>query len=118
MANGPGDYRDPKVTTTQRGSSTSWLPWVLGALALLLLQAWLLGLFGRDEAAEVETDEAAVVEETEVTDEAAETGAVVTEEPAATDAAADTEASEQVVTEDGDAVVTEEGEPLVTEGTD
>lgn len=90
----------------------SWLWWVLGALALLLLIGWLLGLFGGDDAAEVETDEAVVVEETE---EPA-TEAVVTEEPAATEDAADTEAGgEPVVTEEGEAIVTEDGEPVVTE---
>lgn len=69
MANGPGDYRDPKVTTTDRGSSMKWLWYVLGAILLLLLLAWLLGWFGGEEAVVVE--DAAVVEEGE--------GAVVVE---------------------------------------
>ena len=96
MANGPHDYRDPKVTTTGRTGPMKWLWWVLGAIVLLLLLAWLLGLFGADEAVEVETDEAVVVEETEATEEAVEEEAVVTED------------GEPLVTEDGDAVVTEE----------
>lgn len=57
MADGPKDYRDPKVTTTDRGSSMKWLWWILGAIVLLLLLAWLLGWFGREET------EAVVVEE-------------------------------------------------------
>ena len=112
MANGPGDYRDPKVTTTTGTSSMRWLWYVLGAILLLLLLGWLVGLFGADDAAEVETDGAVVVEETEAVDDAVEDGAVVVEDPAATDGAADTE---QVVTEEGEAVVTEDGEPVVTE---
>ena len=112
MANGPGDYRDPKVTTTSGSSSTRWLWYVLGAIVLLLLLGWLLGLFAGDDAAEVEAEGAAVVEQTESAGDAVEEGAVVVEEPAATESAADTE---QVVTEDGEAVVTEDGEPLVTE---
>ncbi len=73
LANGPQDYRDPKVTTTGRGGSMNWLWYVLGALLLLLLLAWLLGLFSAN-------DEAATA--TETTDEV-----VVTEEPATGDAA-------------------------------
>lgn len=80
----------------------SWLWYVLGALVLLLLLAWLLGWFGSEVAEEVgtgesgvgeETDEAVVIEETE---EPVEEEAVVTED------------GEPLVTEDGDAVVTEE----------
>lgn len=60
MADGPKDYRDPKVTTTDRGSSMKWLWWILGAIVLLLLLAWLLGWFADDDVAETE---AVVVEE-------------------------------------------------------
>lgn len=69
MANGPGDYRDPKVTTTDRGSSMKWLWYILGAILLLLLLAWLLGWLGNDEA------DAVVVEDPAVVDD----GAIVTE---------------------------------------
>lgn len=63
MANGPQDYRDPKVTTTDRGGSMRWLWYVLGAIVLLLLLGWLLGLFSANEEAPVAEDGAAVVEE-------------------------------------------------------
>ncbi len=113
MANGPGDYRDPKVTTSGQSGSMRWLWYLLGALVLLLLLGWLLGWFGSEAAEEAQTDGAAT--ETVVTEEPA-TETVVTEEPAATDGAAQTDAGgEQVVTEEGEAVVTEEGEPVVTE---
>lgn len=49
MADGPKDYRDPKVTSTGSSgakSSMNWLWWVLGAIVLLLILAWLLGWFG------------------------------------------------------------------------
>lgn len=41
MADGPKDYRDPKVTTTDtnRGGSMKWL-WVLLALIVLALLIW------------------------------------------------------------------------------
>lgn len=74
MADGPQDYRDPKVTATDRGSSMKWLWYVLGALLVLLLLAWLLGLFdANDEEAVVTTDtttEEAVIVEEPVTDDA------------------------------------------------
>jgi hypothetical protein len=108
VANGPGDYRDPKVTTTERGGSMKWLWYVLGAILLLLLLAWLLGLLGGEAAEEVQTEDAAVVEET-----------AVTEEPEATEDAAATDAGgEQVVTEEGEPLVTEDGDPIVTEEAD
>lgn len=60
MANGPKDYRDPKVTTTERsGSSMKWLWYLLGALVLLLLLGWLLGWFGGADEAAVEDGAAA-----------------------------------------------------------
>ena len=77
MANGPQDYRDPKVTTTTttQSSPMKWLWYALGALLVLLLLGWLLGLFsGNDDEAAVTADPAAAEE------------AVGTEEPA-TDAA-------------------------------
>ncbi len=75
MANGPQDYRDPKVTTTGRGSSMNWLWYVLGALLLLLLLAWLLGLFTSDEDATAVTTEAPATGETVVTEEPVTDGA-------------------------------------------
>ena len=80
MANGPGDYRDPKVTTTTgRSGSMSWLWWLLGALLVLLILGWLLGWFGSEvDEAVVTTDEAATTESVVVEDEtAAEEGTVI-----------------------------------------
>ena len=48
MANGPKDYRDPKVTTTgtdMRSSGMKWLWWILAAIVILILLAWVLGWF-------------------------------------------------------------------------
>lgn len=107
MANGPQDYRDPKVTTTGTTtgrSSMNWLWYVLGALLLLLLLGWLLGLFGADDTATA-TDATA-------TEEPAPTeGVVVTEDPAATDGAATDGAA-------GDAVIQEPATDGATGTTD
>lgn len=60
------DYRDPKVTTTDKksGGAMRWVWIALGIIVLLLLLGWLLGAFN-NEVAEVETapDAAVVVEE-------------------------------------------------------
>lgn len=87
MANGPQDYRDPKVTTTERRSSMAWLWWVLGAIVLLLLLGWLLGWFGADDTdAVVVTEPAAtegvVTDEVVVTEPEPAVEGAVTEEPA------------------------------------
>ncbi len=80
MANGPSDYRDPKVTTTESRSSMGWLWWLLGAIVLLLLLGWLLGWFGSEvNEAAVTTDEPTAVESTAADD--------VVVDPAAGDAA-------------------------------
>ena len=64
-----------------RGSSrTIW--YIVGGIILLLLLAWLFGLFGGDEAAEVETDGAVVTEEGVATGEAAEEAAEDAEDAA------------------------------------
>lgn len=78
MADGPKDYRDPKVTTTDRSSSMKWLWYVLGALLLLLLLAWLLGWLGDDETEAVVVEEPAAVEGGTVATEPAD-GVIVTE---------------------------------------
>ena len=57
-----------------RGSSRT-IGYIVGGIILLLLLAWLFGLFGGDEAAEVETDGAVVTEEGVATGEAAEEAA-------------------------------------------
>ena len=54
-----------------RGSSRT-IGYIVGAIILLLLLAWLFGLFGGDEAAEVEADGAVVTDEGVATGEAAE----------------------------------------------
>ncbi len=54
-----------------RGSSRT-TGYIVGAIILVLLLAWLFGLFGGDEAAEVGTDGAVVNEEGVATGEAAE----------------------------------------------
>jgi hypothetical protein len=117
MANGPQDYRDPKVTstgasgTTTGSSSGKWLWYILGALLVLLLLGWLLGLFsGADEADEVVVTEepAATAEQATTTEEpaAATQGAATTTtvEPAAEGETATTTegaATEDAATEDG-----------------
>ncbi len=58
---------------TGRGSSR-WIWYIVGAVIILLLLAWLAGLFGADEAVQVD-GEAAVVEEPAATGEAAEEAA-------------------------------------------
>jgi succinate dehydrogenase hydrophobic anchor subunit len=53
MADGPNDFRDPKVTTTGRkdsgGGIGKWIAIAVGAILLLLLLGWLLGLFADDD---------------------------------------------------------------------
>lgn len=60
------DYRDPKVTNSDRksGGAMRWVWIALGVLLLLLLLAWLFGAFD-NEVAEVEgaPDAAVIVEE-------------------------------------------------------
>lgn len=61
------DYRDPKVTTTDKKSSGGMMKWVwiaLAIIALLLLLGWFFGAFDND-VAEVETvdPDAVVIEE-------------------------------------------------------
>ena len=79
MADAPNDYREPKVTTTEKKSSGSIIPWILLALGVLALLAWLLGLFGGEE------EVAVVPAETVVEQPAATETPVVTETPATTD---------------------------------
>ncbi len=54
----------------RNSSRTIW--YIVAAVIVVLLLGWLLGLFGADEAGEVETDAAVVTEEGVATGEAAE----------------------------------------------
>ncbi|WP_210530390.1 hypothetical protein [Rubellimicrobium arenae] len=74
MANGPQDYRDPKVTTTERRSSMNWLWYLIGAIIILALLGWLLGLFGGADDAATTTDAPATTNGAAATDGAATTG--------------------------------------------
>ena len=56
MANDPRDYRDPKVTADSGGTG-KWIAIAIGVLLLLLLLAWLFGLFGNDDAVVVPGDQ-------------------------------------------------------------
>ena len=56
MANHPNDFRDPKVTQDTGGGIGKWIAIAIGALLLLLLLGWLLGLFNDDEAVVVTDD--------------------------------------------------------------
>jgi hypothetical protein len=53
MADNPKDFRDPKVTssntTDSSGGIGKWIAIAVGVVLLLLLLAWLLGLFADDE---------------------------------------------------------------------
>ena len=69
MADGPNDFRDPKVTrdTTDTGSGIGkWIAIAIGAILLLLLLGWLLGWFAGDDVDAVvvpdETGEVVVTE--------------------------------------------------------
>lgn len=74
------DYRDPKVTTTDKksGGMMRWVWIALGIILLLLVLGWLLGAFDNEvEEVELIEPEAVVVEE-----EVAEPDVVVIEEDA------------------------------------
>ena len=94
MADGPQGYRDPKVTTTGTTSasgSRKWLWYIIGAIVLLLLLGWLLGLFSAADTDTAVTEEPAATQGTATTDDAATTGATATEGTAATEGATATE---------------------------
>ncbi len=66
MADGPNDFRDPKVTTGTKESDSGigkWIAIAVGVILLLLLLGWLLGLFANDDvdAAVVPVEDGAVV---------------------------------------------------------
>ncbi len=62
------------------GSRTIW--YIVGAVIVVLLLAWIFGLFGADDDAEVEGDAAVVTEEGAVSEEAVEDAAEEAEEAA------------------------------------
>lgn len=102
MASGPKDYRNPKTTTTDAGSKSNWLWYILGAIVLLLILAWLFGWLGGAD------------------DEITATEPVVTEEPVVAVPATDvdpvleTDAEVEPVIESDTGVVTE-SEPVVVD---
>ena len=61
MADGPNDFRDPKVTSTSKdsGGIGKWIAIAVGVILLLLLLGWLLGLFA--DAAVVPAEDGTVV---------------------------------------------------------
>ena len=66
MADGPNDFRDPKVTTGTKDTGNGigkWIAIALGVILLLLLLGWLLGLFADDDvdAAVVPAEDGEVV---------------------------------------------------------
>jgi hypothetical protein len=104
MADGPQDYRDPKVTTTSTtagSGSRNWLWYIIGAVLLLLLLGWLLGLFSaNDEAAVI--DEPAATEGTASTttvEPATEGATTTTVEPAVEGTATEPAAEDEAATE-------------------
>lgn len=69
MANTPNDYRDPKVSTTEKSSSRNWLWIALAVIAGLILLAFLFGAFGGgDDVDAVATEDGVVIEEDAVDD--------------------------------------------------
>ena len=70
MANTPNDYRDPKVSTTEKSGNRNWLWIALAVIAGLILLAFLLGLFGGGDEEEVVVEEPVVIEEEPVDDTA------------------------------------------------
>lgn len=65
MADGPKDFRDPKVTpgTKASGGIGKWIAIAIAAIVLLLLLGWLFGLFASDDvdAVVVPAEDGAVV---------------------------------------------------------
>ena len=54
MANGPNDFRDPKVTRNTESSANGvigrWIGILAGIIILLLLVGWMLGWFANTDA--------------------------------------------------------------------
>ncbi len=66
MADGPNDFRDPKVTPGAKdtgGGIGKWIGIAVAAILVLLLLGWLLGLFAGDDvdAVVVPAEDGAVV---------------------------------------------------------
>ena len=56
MTNTPNDYREPKITTAPaKKSAMGILPWLLLALGILVLLAWLFGAFDHRNTTATET---------------------------------------------------------------
>ncbi len=91
MTNSPDDYRDPKITTAPaKTSATSIIAWLLLALGILVLLAWLFGAFDRNDTVAPDTTTPAIVNEQPVTPPVNDTPPVETTVPADTTPPVDT----------------------------
>ena len=66
MADGPKEFRDPKVIVDKKESTANvgkWIPIAIGLLLVILLLGWLLGFFSDDsvDTSVVPVDDGAVV---------------------------------------------------------
>lgn len=65
MADGPNDFRDPKVTgsSASSGGIGKWIGYAIAALVALLLLLWLFGAFDNDDAVVVTDDQPVVTDQ-------------------------------------------------------
>ncbi len=99
------DYRDPKVTKqTGGGGMGKWIGIALAIIVVVLLLAWLFGLFGGDEVA-VESLEPATTVEDSVVEGAPLEGAADTVEQDETPVEVENGEEVESIEVEGDAVV-------------